>query len=279
MPNGRGLPARPRPRGQAPENRRGPEKEHRDQNQARRTAPRRTPRRGPGAVPGQGRRGDLAGRHHPAGRGVQGPVLPVLRVQGRPGARAAGAVLRRGRRAYGRGRGDRWPRTARRTGRPGWTPASGPASSATGSCTTCTRSCSTTRTRPGQIRPSPPWSSGTCSRPGWPRALWTCPTRNRPPCSATPACTPSTYAVTADLTTPGSSGPRSSWCAARPACPSATAPHGWPSATRRRHVLCQAPKPCEKARGACIHGGQDGRSLPFWFRTRDNRATDRNDCG
>ena len=34
-----------------------------------------------------------------------------------------------------------------------------------------------------------------------------------------------------------------------------------------------------KACGACNHGGQDGRSLPFWFRTRDNRATDRNDCG
>ena len=47
----------------------------------------------------------------------------------------------------------RWPRLARRTGRPGWTPASRPASSATGSCTTCTRSCSTMRTRPGQIRP------------------------------------------------------------------------------------------------------------------------------
>ena len=35
-------------------------------------------------------------------------------------------------------------------------------------------------------RPPPPWLSGTCSPPGWPRARWTCPTRKRPRCSATP---------------------------------------------------------------------------------------------
>ena len=115
------------------------------------------------------------------------------------------------------------------------------------------------------------WSSPDCSRPARSPARWTCLTPNPPRCSATRACTPSTWgsAAAAARTTPGSSGPRSSWCAARPGCR---------SATRRRGALLRRRSP-EKARGACNHGGQDGRSLPFCFRTRDNRATDRNDCG
>src|SRR6202008_4378990 len=44
----------------------------------------------------------------------------------------------------------------------------------------------------------------------------------------------------------GSSGPRSSWCAARPACPSNTALAAPPSATRRRQVLSPAPGSREK---------------------------------
>ena len=35
----------------------------------------------------------------------------------------------------------------------------------------------------------------------------------------------------------------------------------------------------QKRRCARPDGGEPGRSLPFWFRTRDNRATERNDCG
>ena len=59
---------------------------------------------------------------------------------------------------------------------------------------------------------------------------------------------------------------------AHPGRAAAGAPRGRPALARRAGAG-------EKARGACNHGGQDGRSLPFCFRTRDNRATDGNDCG
>src|SRR5215472_177077 len=63
---------------------------------------------------------------------------------------------------------------------------------------------------------------------------------------------------------------------ARPGRPATGAPCGRadlePAPVRRAGVQ-------GKARGACDPGGQDDRSLPFCFRTRDNRATDRNDCG
>ena len=103
--------------------------------------------------------------------------------------------------------------------------------------------------RSGQIRPSPPWSSGTCSRPGWPRARWTCPI----PESTAVLCYASMHAF--DLR--GHGGPddarliRAAQQLVRRAAGLTLAdgqpwPAHWPSATRRRHVLSRRRSPVKK---------------------------------
>src|SRR6516162_2581095 len=63
---------------------------------------------------------------------------------------------------------------------------------------------------------------------------------------------------------------------AHPGRPATGAPRGRADLEPAR---CDAPEFREKRVARAIPGDQDDRSLPFCFRTRDNRATDRNDCG
>ena len=51
------------------------------------------------------------------------------------------------------------------------------------------------------------------------------------------------------------------------------------TATRRRHHQTAGAEGPAKGRCAPRGGGEPGRSLPFCCGTRDNRATDRDDCG
>ena len=211
-------------------------------NQARRTTARRPACGSQGTVPRQRRGGHLARGHHQSRRGLQGAVLPLLPLQGRPAARAAGPVLRRARRAD-----PRHHRGSRGLARPSSTPASRRSSTVTGSATTSMRSCSTTAaTCPpatGSLTHSPCRPSATSSpaarRPARSASRIQ---RRRPSCAgrARTASTRKAFSASRPRPVPGWSA-RHSRCSAVPLAspptrrtesPTRSLPRGWGACCR-----------------------------------------------